>query len=471
MRIEPKPLKLNITLTLLLTIAPILNSEASRPPQEDIKTAKSIVVNSGMYLRQHSFFAPSTKNLGYMQKGTKAEVLSIDTDKAFGVGLQVRITEGPNAGEVGWVYYAKDPKNRTLDILDQDGEKYNIPFKNFFKKIKTQAKKIKERGYRIFNTRADSPVVIRESDDQIWDKIYSGEYQIDNESDQGGAKIPVKGEYIDYAGNRKSETIYVDRDIKRLMKLPSKIKEGLAIPIECLEKPAPATDIMPSGTKWIKGCEALGTKLSSSSEEKLALCMANIKKIVIEGAGKSPNMNRDVVFKNLYSKLNAKEQEFAAMTFTANGEAGVLAPPLEEMVMIMKVLNNRKNYAINNGYPDANELDAALQPWQFSMWNKNEKNWQNVLNDSAHSPNTRHSISAYIRYQNSTYESNAPVNKMYHYHTDYVTADWSDGKSHNPVKVNNKLLKQKGKIRHKFYANIAWSFKYNKTKKEHLAKK
>ncbi len=433
------------------------------------KSPKTIVVTSDTALRGSSFFGNSKTMAGFLEKGTKAEILSIDTDKVYGAGVRVRITSGPHIGKVGWVYYAKDPSKRKISFLGKEGDPVDFDQDNFSDEIDNVKNHYDKLGFRVFSTKSKKPAVLRETEDDIWDKVFTGEYQIDNDQDQGGPRLPIKRTFIDANGNPQSHVIYIDRNVNRLMALPTQIREGLAIPISCLDKPGPANGPEAFYKDWLPGCDILSTKLYGNSYKKLQACMNSIKKTALQGAGSGNNINRDIVYKNLYSKLNKKEQEFAAMTLTSFGEAGILAPPLEEMVMVMKILNNRKNYAINKGFDQANELDSALQHKQFSMWNKKDPNWKRALRASEGNPQTENSIKAYIQYQNSSYSSNTEVNKIYHYHTNYVSADWSAGKTHNPVKVNGKLLKQKG-TRHKFFAKVPWSFKYNKEKKKHLAK-
>jgi hypothetical protein len=87
------------------------------------------------------------------------------------------------------------------------------------------------------------------------------------------------------------------------------------------------------------------------------------------------------LYKNLYSKLNKKEQELAGLVFTSHGEAR--SGNHAERVMVMKVMSNRARYGREEEkggpYPDAAPLDSALQSWQFSMYNKGDHNWISAL--------------------------------------------------------------------------------------------
>lgn len=442
------------------------STQAAKPKFEGPST---VVISETTALRSSSFFGGGKSASGLLEPGTTGQVLEIDTNKRYGVGVRIRVLDGPKKGLVGWVYYATNPNKRKIDIKDVNGTSVDYSRRDFFPNFRRDAKKLKREGYHVYDTSSDKPIVLKESSEQIWDKIGQGEYQIDNSRDQGGAKIPVLRTYRDNTGAERTISFYVDRDVRRILDLPRAIRSGANLVVECNEMPGLAEGPEAHYDDWKPGCEELGMKLSSNSYKKLSQCMDSIKKVVLKGAGSGMNLNRDIVYKNLYTKLNKKEQEFAAMTLTSFGEAGILAPPLEEMVMIMKVLNNRKEYAVNKGYEQANELDAALQPWQFSMWNKNDPNWKRALKANEDNPHTVNSIKSYIQYQNSDYKSNTKVNKIYHYHTEYVAPDWSSGKKANPVNINGKNLKQKGR-RHLFYSNIAWSFKYNNTKKSLIGK-
>ena len=94
------------------------------------------------------------------------------------------------------------------------------------------------------------------------------------------------------------------------------------------------------------------------------------------------------------------EQEFLASMVTSIGEAGILAPPPEEMVAIMMVLKNRKEDAQQNGYKNANMLDAALQSLQFSMYNRGAHHWSDALNRSNSDSQTQYAFDAFIKFKN-----------------------------------------------------------------------
>jgi hypothetical protein len=88
----------------------------------DYAESETITIEHPTLLRESSFFGRSASLLGYLDKGDKAEILSIDTDKVYGVGMKVRVTSGVKKGVVGWIYYAKDPEKRKVSVQDKNGE-------------------------------------------------------------------------------------------------------------------------------------------------------------------------------------------------------------------------------------------------------------------------------------------------------------------------------------------------------------
>ena len=101
----------------------------------------------------------------------------------------------------------------------------------------------------------------------------------------------------------------------------------------------------------------------------------------------------------MFDRLNNYEQRFIAMIFTSFGEARGLKPVQANLTKVMKVLENRRVDANRRGLSKFNELDAALQPWQFSMYNENDVNWRKALDASPHSGAMQDSIKAFINFQ------------------------------------------------------------------------
>lgn len=216
-----------------------------------------------------------------------------------------------------------------------------------------------------------------------------------------------------------------------------------------------------------EGCDVLDTNpLREEDFERLQVCMNSIREFLTQGVnlprvgqmGEQAIQAKNTVFERMYM-LNEEEQRFLAMTLTSVGEAGELAPPLEEMIMVMKTIENRARHARERGVENAHELDAALQPWQFSMYNVGE-NWPRSLMDN--SSQTSNAIKAFISYQNTDFSSTPNLDQIFHYHTDYVSPDWREpAKRINPIRINGQQIKNSGSKYHIFYRDIAWAFRHN----------
>ena len=129
-------------------------------------------------------------------------------------------------------------------------------------------------------------------------------------------------------------------------------------------------------------------------------------------------------------------------------------------MVIMKVLSNRARYGRDKGHADANELDAALQPWQFSMYNKNDPNWKRTVKAGQGDSQTKNAIKAYILYQNTQIADASTMNRVYHYHTNYVNPNWKDLSKRVVPVLNGQRIKTTG-THHLFFKDIAWSFANN----------
>lgn len=467
------------------------------PRPERVTVPKKIRVTEVTTFRDTSFFGGQSNLLGVLNAGDEAEVLSVNTNHSSGVGFQVRISSGPRKGQIGWVYYAKDPKVQKIELLDEDDNKFQIPKplslipgedeerwamsngmegvpldvrmriimdKEFNKYFDELAKEMVDLGDGKMNQRGIPQRISRlMSDKEIWEKVSTGDMQLDMESYRGGNYFPFTQRYTDENGYSTDTTYWAKASDEFLSNIPETIRETI--------KNNEVSGCDPSGEEgvpspeelgeWTTGCHVLGyAALGDQHFNMLTTCLDNLKAKVLQGASSGNSINRDKAFRNMYSKLNSKEQEFLAMTITSFGEAGILAPPLEEMVMVMKVLQNRKEYAQKKGFRDANELDAALQSWQFSMYNKNDPNWKRAIRANNSNPHTVNSIKSYILFQNTKFTGSSKIDEIYHYHTNYVKPDWrQSSKIVKPV-LNGRSLKQSG-TRHIFYRNIPWSFRHN----------
>lgn len=421
--------------------------------------AKTIEITTPTTLRSNSFYAGDTFTIGTIERGAKAQILQYDTDKLFGVGMMVKVLSGMNAGRVGWIYYHQDPQKRTLNLLNDKGGIYTPERDKFLQYFINQSESVNTTSLVLI----DMPVSTSDqlSIDGIWSNIYSGKYRI-SEEDSNGTFLTIKRKVYDERGGTRIESFQIPYDEKRILKVQDHLLRPHLINDDCNDHARTDNQMQDTRNEYsgTKGCEELGRALDNSSYNSLANCLNILKRKILKNAGSKDNINRDIVYKNLYS-LPIQEQEFLGHTLTAFGEAGILTPPLEEMLGVMKVLDNRKKYARKKGFSKANILDAALQHKQFSMWNKNDPNWKRAIRASQDNPHTQNSIKAFIKFGQSKFSN---MNKVYHYHTNYVQADWSKNK--RPIKaiVNGAVLHGRKGTKHKFFKNIPWSFSYNKSK-------
>jgi uncharacterized protein YraI len=210
-----------------------------------------------------------------------------------------------------------------------------------------------------------------------------------------------------------------------------------------------------SAAGWLPGCQVLQNRtLRDSHQAELNRCFSSIQSVVLRG-----NPNRATAFRRMYRNLNEAEQRFLAMTLTAMGEI----PPsfaLEEMQIVMKVVDNRLNHAQSRGRRNVNALDVALQPWQFSMYNHDINLWRTQLRSGANVRHRANAIRAFIGYQNASFRPPGEVDRLYHYHANYVSPNWRVNSRISRPTVNGRGLRQSG-TRHIFYRDIAWSFRHN----------
>tara|TARA_R110002072_G_scaffold64203_4_gene159622 strand:+ start:67033 stop:68493 length:1461 start_codon:yes stop_codon:yes gene_type:complete len=458
------------------SIRPKARPSESSDSIEAVRLPKKIKITKQTTFREASFFADTVNLIGMLNEGDEAEVLSINTNHASGVGLQVRLTSGPRKGQVGWVYYHTDPKSLRLDLFDQNGEEINVndfdglsvgekknAFNLYFESV--QKKMVAQGDGKTTYPNVPEHLSRILPNKEIWNRVKKGNMKLDINQYKGGEYFPFVESVVDNNGYETKTTYWAQKDESFFAEIPSTIKEVIEREYRnCDDGGAvPENESLPEVEgNWVPGCQILArSDLADHHYEATATCLDNIKATILEGAGSGNNLSQDVIFRNAYSKLNSKEQEFFAMTNTAMGEAGILAPPLEEMVMIMKVLSNRKDYAQSRGYHEANELDAALQSWQFSMYNRNDPNWKRAVRSNSSNPQTRNAIKAYLLYQNTDYGNSDRIDEIYHYHTNYVSPAWKENSKIVKPQLNGRGLKQSG-TRHIFYRNIPWSFRNNK---------
>lgn len=234
---------------------------------------------------------------------------------------------------------------------------------------------------------------------------------------------------------------------------------------------------------YLPGCQALEAPASKLSKNRDALmkCVQSIQDQITKGSRNSRGqLLQGVVFKNLYKRLNPKEQRFASLVFTAQGEAIPITrgnpPQLQEMSAVMKVIENRMNSANEKASGEKfNQLDVILDPLQFSMYNRNANVWKRVL-DPGQNENLETAVDAFIEYENADFEPKPEINEVYHYHANYVRPDWAVSSRELRPRVNGELTraapagynertlsgrsqiqKSYSRIRHIFYRDITWS--------------
>ncbi len=240
----------------------------------------------------------------------------------------------------------------------------------------------------------------------------------------------------------------------------------------------------PHPGNWREGCELLKNQdelddQNNSQVEELQMCINSIQNAITQNGR---DMNRQRVFERMYTELNPIEQKFAAMVFTAQGEAVDITTPntLEEMLIIMKVIDNRVTRA-NQRRPghDYTHLDIVLDPYQFSMYNANDNNWSTRVNPNVRN-NFSNAIRSYMQFPHSTFEPEPHINHVYHYHVNYVLPQsWGQAFLSDPdrfrvdpvVNGKNTRLAPSGfnersasdraqikrsfrRVRHRFYVNI-----------------
>lgn len=214
---------------------------------------------------------------------------------------------------------------------------------------------------------------------------------------------------------------------------------------------------------WLPHCEVLATQPNRQGDfDRLNLCYNSIRDEILRGLNRQ-NPNRNEAFRRMYRRLNEREQHFLAMTLTALGESGILTrgpnPNLDEMTIVMKVIENRTREANRRNRGGVNELDIVLQDRQFSMYNRGEHLWSSGLKRSTGDSQRRNAIASYIRHQNISYD-NPDIDRVYHYHANYVSPGWRVTRNIVRPTVNGVGLRSQG-TRHIFYRDIRWGFQHN----------
>jgi len=222
--------------------------------------------------------------------------------------------------------------------------------------------------------------------------------------------------------------------------------------------------VVSSPGEWKPGCEALAQNPPKAEDKsKLMQCIRSIQNAIVAGNRDGNGaLNRKKVFDSMFSRLKPEEQKFAAMIFTVQGEVGWMGDHgrYHEMMAVMKVLENRVSMAKQRGWSEpVNELDIALHPIEFSMYNANDPNWRKVL-DPVRRENFSNAIESFLRFPSAKFEPANIANRISHYHTNGVSPAWRNSPKANLVIDNNPVVGA-GRTKHLFYynvdGNVGWS--------------
>lgn len=200
---------------------------------------------------------------------------------------------------------------------------------------------------------------------------------------------------------------------------------------ESLSGVIPDTYVPPSEGEFHEGCEVLAVQpINEEDSDKLTQCVSSIQTAISSGnRNANGELNREKVFKAMFSKLKPEEQAFAGYIFTAFGESDmwVSKENPEEAMFVMKVLQNRKRMALDQGANEPyNVLDVALDPWQFSTYNANDPNWKNAI-DPLKNSDYSGIVEAFRRMTDPELSSWEPADQMdnvSHYRRDYLSDPW-----------------------------------------------
>ncbi len=227
----------------------------------------------------------------------------------------------------------------------------------------------------------------------------------------------------------------------------------------------PDTYVPPSDGEFHEGCEVLAEQpISPEGSDSLLKCVKSIQTAIAEGSRDSSGyLDHNKTFQALFERLNPEEQAFAGYIFTGMGESDmwVNKEHPEEAMFVMKVLQNRKRMAIEQGAKEPyNVLDVALDPWQFSTFNKGTPkcsyskwvstngsgrgcqgfDWRNSM-DPALNMDYSGIVEAYRRMTNpdeSKWEPEDQMDNVSHYRRNYLSEPWPSSKG-TRVQVHPKV--------------------------------
>lgn len=420
---------------------------------------------------------------GSLAKNTEAEILSYEK-KSQGYGVEVRITTDPNKGKIGWIYYHTEPDRRKFEFVDDQGKSYSkISGKTseFMDHFKTQEDNLSLRKKKMALLEPNNDDIT--DIDKVLENIKKGVYLIDTNKDDGGAFIPVIRTVQNSDGTKSLETFFIPRSYSKLIELAEKINQSLYLNFNQVCKlgeqgSAEANQESTNNSRFTQGCEILGKKASNWDENKLKVCLDNLRTKV---GGKSKSLSRKSVFQKMFA-LEPEEQEFIGSVLTLYGESRSSSD--EESLLVLQTFQNRKDDA-KKRCKNANLLDVTLQAWQFSMWNNKDPNWKKAisLKEEEKSPpleisegyQLKRMAKLYKKFKNSDFHV-APsdvkkVESISHYRTRAMdnrpssVPSWGTARdSTATIRVNQMnigSLNRNNEVDHYFFEDVAWKFKYH----------
>lgn len=304
-----------------------------------------------------------------------------------------------------------------------------------------------------------------------WRRVKDGSYPIDMDNYHGGPYVPIIIPEEIQRGVVVHKRVWIKRDLHQLVDSLTASADRSVTPIQnkCEYRSDDNTrDVATdnSNLTFHPSCEVLNVKPNTQEHyDQIVTCFNNLREVIKKaGTDKYGNLNRDLTFKALFTELNKKEQRFMAMVMTSFGEAGILSSFGEqEITTVMKVIDNRTQMAREQKGNKISELDVALEPSQFSMYNANKNHWKEALNTNQKHKWMQRSLKAYINYQSTKFEPKPDVDEMVYYHANFVSPSWSRNAPQLNVMANGQIpdggpLRYSGKIKHiqhRFFTNTS----------------
>lgn len=441
-----------------------------------------ITTDYALWTRPYFTNAYAVQNL---KSGTEAEILRYEK-KSEGYGVEIRITTDPNKGKTGWVYYHTASNRRKLTFLDDRGKIYNdISTKSseFMQHFKEQEEKLEQRQKKMALMPANNDDI--NDTEKVLENIKNGIYIIDSSQDDGGPFIPVIRTVQKKDGTKALETFHIPRSYSSFISIAEQINKGLYLDFNSICKMGEQSytddnhEVIEDTSRFTKGCELLAKDSKSWDDEKLKLCLDNLRAKL---GGNNKTLNRKSIFQKMFA-LEPEEQEFIGSVLTLYGESRSSTD--EESLIVLQTFENRKNGA-QKKCKNANLLDVVLQSWQFSMWNNNDPNWKKAISlkeeekappaHAAESFQLKRMAGLYKKFKNNDFKIAASdkkkVEKISHYRTRAMDRNpssvpsWGTAQdSISTIRVNQMNLgsqnRNNSNVDHYFFEDVAWKFKFH----------